>query len=119
MGSPGVSRLAIRAECENNVGMLIHTVLFWLKPEATPAQRDAMHAGLKSLQGIKTAEAVYVGRPAPLPPRPVRDSSYDFSLTVVFKDVAAHDAYQIDPLHKAYNDTFRPLWSKIQVLDAQ
>lgn len=114
-----VSQLAFRSATREKGFMLIHTVLFWLKPEVTPEQRDAMAAGLRSLAGIKAAEAIYVGTPAPLPARPVRDSSYDFSLTVVFRDIPSHDRYQVDPLHKAYNDTFRPLWAKIQVFDAQ
>ena len=98
--------------------MLIHSVFFWLKPETTPAQRAAMRVGLESLRAIKTGEAVYVGTPAALPERPVRDSSYAFALTVVFKDAAAHDAYQVDPLHEAFIHEFRPLWARVQVYDA-
>jgi len=98
--------------------MLIHSVFFWLKPETTPAQRAAMRMGLESLRAITTGEAVYVGTPATLPERPVRDSSYAFALTVVFKDTAAHDAYQIDPLHEAFIREFRPLWARVQVYDA-
>jgi hypothetical protein len=98
--------------------MLIHSVFFWLKPETTAAQRVALHRGLESLRGIKSVEAVYIGVPAAMPERPVRESSYAFGLTVVFKDVAAHDSYQIDPLHEAFNQNFRPLWARVQVYDA-
>jgi hypothetical protein len=52
-----------------------------------------------------------------MPERPVRDSSYDFGLTVVFKNLAAHDAYQVDPLHQAFNQTFRGLWARLQDYD--
>lgn len=99
--------------------MLIHTVLFWLKPEVTPEQRDAMLVGLRKLEGIQSANAVYVGKPAAMPERPVRDSSYDFALTVILKDIASHDAYQIDPLHKDFVEAFRPLWARLQIYDAQ
>jgi hypothetical protein len=99
-------------------GMLIHSVYFWLKPESTTAQRDAMLAGLRSLKGIKSAAEVHVGVPAPMPERPVRESSYTYALTVIFKDIASHDAYQIDPVHKAFTEAFRPLWARIQVFDA-
>ena len=98
--------------------MLIHSVFFWLKPETSTAQRDALLRGLESLRGIKSVEALYIGTPAALPERPVRDSSYAFGLTVVFKDLAAHDVYQIDPLHAAFNQDFRPLWARVQVYDA-
>jgi hypothetical protein len=98
--------------------MLIHSVFFWLKPETTPAQREAMLGGLESLRGIKSVEVLYIGTPAALPERPVRDSSYAFALTVGFKDIAAHDAYQVDPLHEAFNHNFRSLWARVQVYDA-
>jgi hypothetical protein len=97
--------------------MLIHSVFFWLKPEVTAAQRVAMQRGIESLRGIQAVEALYCGTPAVMEARPVRDSSYDFGLTVLFKDGAAHDAYQIDPLHAAFNKDFRPLWSRVQVYD--
>jgi len=97
--------------------MLIHSVFFWLKPDATDTQRAAMQRGLESLRGIQSVTALYWGTPAAMEARPVRDSSYDFGLTVVFKDVAAHDAYQIDPLHAAFNQDYRPLWARVQVYD--
>jgi hypothetical protein len=98
--------------------MLIHSVFFWLKPETTPAQRDAMRRGLESLRAIGSVESLHFGTPAALPERPVRDSSYTFGLTVVFKDIEAHDAYQVDPLHEAFNQNFRELWARVQVYDA-
>lgn len=98
--------------------MLIHSVFFWLKPETTPAQREAMLKGLNSLRGIPSVAALYIGTPANMPARPVRDSSYAFGLTVLLKDIAAHNAYQVDPLHDAFNQNFRPLWERVQVYDA-
>jgi Stress responsive A/B Barrel Domain len=98
--------------------MLIHSVFFWLKPETTPALRAAMQQGLESLRAIQSAESVYIGIPAALPDRPVRDSSYAFALTVLFKDIAAHDAYQVDPLHKTFIQDHQPIWSRVQVYDA-
>ena len=77
-----------------------------------------MRGGLESLRSIKSAEVLYIGKPAVLPERPVRDCSYTFGLTVIFKDIAAHDAYQVDPLHDAFNQNFRPLWARVQVYDA-
>jgi len=98
--------------------MLIHSVYFWLKPELTDAQRADFKRGLESLAGVRSAEQVHVGAPAPIPPRPVVDSSYSFGLTVVFKDLAGHDAYQVDPVHKAFLEKFRTYWTKVQIYDA-
>ena len=97
--------------------MLIHSVFFWLKPETTLAQCQAMRQGLESLRGIESVEAIYFGTPAPMPARAVRESSYAFGLTVIFKDIAAHDSYQTHPLHEAFNESFRPLWARVQVYD--
>jgi hypothetical protein len=98
--------------------MLIHSVFFWLKPEIEAAQRESMQRGLESLRAIKSVETLFIGVPAAMPERSVRDGSYTFGLTVIFKDVAAHDAYQIDPLHEAFNQNFRSLWARVQVYDA-
>jgi len=99
--------------------MLVHTVLFWLKPELTADQRAVFRAGLESLRKVNTIESLYIGTPAPLPERPVVDRSYSFCLTIVFKDVAAHNAYQVDPVHKAFVQTFQPSWSRVQIYDAE
>ncbi|MDB6093028.1 MAG: Stress responsive alpha-beta barrel domain protein [Verrucomicrobia bacterium] len=98
--------------------MLIHSVYFWLKAELTDAQRAEFRGGLESLAGVKSLVSLHVGSPAPLPPRPVLDSTYSFSITGVFKDVAGHDLYQVDPLHKAFLEQFRSYWTKVQIYDA-
>jgi hypothetical protein len=98
--------------------MLVHIVLFWLKPEVSASDKEAFFKGLESLKNIQVAEAVYVGCPAATAPRPVLDSTYTAMLTVCVKDVAAHDAYQADPLHKAFLEQNRHLWQRVQVYDA-
>ena len=55
--------------------------------------------------------------PAATGDRPVIERSYTVGLTVLFKDVAAHDAYQIDPLHQAFLASCRSYWSKVQIYD--
>jgi hypothetical protein len=98
--------------------MLVHSVYFWLKPELTEAQRVAFRAGLESLRGVKSVDTLYIGTPAPSPDRPVVDRSYSFNACVLFKDLAAHDAYQVDPIHKAFVETFKSSWTKVQIYDA-
>jgi Stress responsive A/B Barrel Domain len=99
--------------------MLTHIVLFWLKPELTPDQRAAFRTGLESLRKVNTIEAFYTGSPAAVPPRPIIDRSYSFCLTTVFKDVAAHDAYQVDPIHKAFVETCQQYWTRVQIFDSE
>jgi hypothetical protein len=98
--------------------MLIHSVYFWLKPELTGAQRAEFRRGVESLAGIKSTDQVHVGAPAPLPDRPVVDKSYSVALTVVFRDLASHDAYQTDPLHLAFLASFKGFWTRVQIYDA-
>lgn len=99
--------------------MLVHSVYFWLKPELTSAQRAAFRQGVESLSGIKAVEAVYVGTPAATEKRPVIDDTYSFALTVLCKDVAAQNAYQVDPLHLAFLNTFKTFWSRVVIYDAE
>jgi hypothetical protein len=98
--------------------MLIHTVYFWWKPDLTPAQRAEFRRSLESLAGIPGVEQLYVGTPAPTAKRPVLDDSYSMAVTVVMKDMAAHDAYQVHPLHVAFGAACKPMWTRIQVYDA-
>lgn len=99
--------------------MLVHTVLFYLKDDLTPAQRQQVAAGLETLKAIKSAQAVYIGTPAKATAlRPVVESTYDFALTVLFQDLPAHDAYQVDPIHKAFGEQCSPLWRQVRVFDA-
>jgi len=98
--------------------MLVHTVYFWLKPELTVAQRADFRRGVESLGGIKAVEKIYVGTPAATEKRPIIDASYAVALTVLCKDVAAHDAYQVDPIHLAFIEKFKACWTRVQIYDA-
>lgn len=106
------------AECSLLLLMLIHTVYFWLKPELTAAQRAEFRAGVEALSKIKSADALYIGVPAKTTDRPIIDKSFSVAMTLVCKDVAAHDAYQIDPIHEDFVNKFKTYWSKVQIYDA-
>lgn len=107
------------AGVEHGDTMLVHTVYFWLKPDLTETQRADFRGGVESLVGIKAAEKVYVGSPAKTAKRPVVDDSYAVALTVVCQDVAAHDAYQVDPIHLKFVEQFKTFWTRVQIYDAQ
>lgn len=99
--------------------MLVHTVFFWLKPELTDAQRADFRRGVESLGTIKSVEKVYVGTPAKTEKRPIIDDTYSVALTVLCQDVAAHDAYQADPIHHAFIAKCKTFWSRVQIYDAE
>lgn len=98
--------------------MLVHTVLFWLRPGISDEERAAFAAGLETLKGIAHATAVYTGTPAETAPRPVVERGYDYALTVVLADVAAHDAYQADPIHHAFLHDCKRYFDRVSVIDA-
>lgn len=75
--------------------------------------------GLETLKSIESARAFYVGIPADVPERPVVDKKYDYSLTVVFDNVEAHNAYQEDPLHKEFLRTYSSYWKRVRIYDSE
>lgn len=98
--------------------MLVHSVFFWLKPDLTAEQTAEFRAGLESLRGVSSVEAVHIGTPAPTD-RPVIDRSYSFALTVLLKGMAEHDAYQVDPIHREFVTRFSAHWDRVLIYDAQ
>jgi len=98
--------------------MIVHHVLFWLKADTNADQKLAFFKSLQTLQNIEVVKTFHLGTPAPIT-RDVVDSSYAFSLTLFFKDLAAHDIYQIHPLHKAFLDGFRAFFEKVVIYDAE
>ncbi|EOR93444.1 hypothetical protein ADIARSV_3383 [Arcticibacter svalbardensis MN12-7] len=83
----------------------------------TTDQKTAFRQSLEALKGVETANSVYIGTPAPIE-RAVVDSSYTYSLTVIFDDLAGHDVYQTHPLHLAFLDSFKVYFEKIVIYDA-
>ena len=49
--------------------------------------------------------------------RPVNDRDFDVSLHVVFETKAAHDAYQVAPLHNEFVARQQDNWKTVRVFD--
>ena len=97
--------------------MFIHTVYFWMKPEATDAQRDQLIADAKHYLGqIPTVRHLWAGVPA-MTPREVVDNSYGVGLTVVLDDSAGHDVYQVHELHLEFIARNKANWTRVQIYD--
>jgi len=99
--------------------MLIHAVYFWLRPDLTAAQRAEFRQGVETLTAISHVLQVHVGAPAAVPDRPVVDKTFDVALVVVCRDVAAHNAYQTDPIHLAFVARFKSYWVRVQIYDSE
>jgi hypothetical protein len=98
--------------------MIAHHVLFWLKADTTDDQKAAFRKSLETLQGVEVVKTLHIGTPAPIE-RSVVDTTYTFSLFLLFDDLAAHDVYQVHPLHKAFLDEFRVYFDRVVIYDAQ
>lgn len=98
--------------------MLAHHVLFWLKSETTEDQKKAFRSGLESLIKVESIKSMHIGVPAPIE-RTVVDTTYTFSLVIMFEDLAGHDLYQVHAVHKAFLEEFRSLFEKVVIYDAE
>lgn len=94
----------------------IHHVYFWLVNSGSNEDRNKLVEGLKKLSAVSTIENMHVGVAADTS-RAVVDSTYAVSLLLVFKNVAAQDSYQVDPIHLEFVATCKHLWSKVIVYD--
>ncbi len=97
--------------------IFIHQVYFWLKNPDSEADKAKLVEGLKTLTAIKTIKSYHIGVTAGSS-RDVVDGSFSISWLNVFKDKAAQDAYQVDPIHLKFVEEYSHLWSKVIVYDS-
>lgn len=96
--------------------MFTHLVFFWSKDGLSPAEIADFEQGLRSLLSIRSVVDGSVGVPASTD-RPLIERSYSFALMLRFKDLAAHDTYQIDPIHNTFHARCLKYWTKVVVYD--
>lgn len=104
-------------ETSGQKGTFVHTVFFWLENPESEEDHAKLFEGLTELSKISEILSGYVGVPAATD-RPVIDSSYHFSITFIFENAAAQDAYQVHPDHLLFVENYAHLWSKVVVYDA-
>jgi hypothetical protein len=97
--------------------MFVHAVYFWLREELPDADRARFLAGLRALRGIEGVQQGYIGVPAPTD-RPVIERGYSHALVLVFPDQAAHDAYQVHPVHDRFREECGGCWTAVRIFDS-
>ena len=102
---------------QKDENLFVHSVYFWLKDDVSAESRDTFITVLRGLEQIKSVQALELGVAAGTP-RAVVDNSYDVALLVYFDDVAGHDLYQADPIHKDAIDVFEDWIADIKIYDA-
>lgn len=112
-----VANKTMTSETPSLEGGLVHTVFFWYAEDVDPKRLEEFEEDLKELGKVPSISSYYYGPPAATPERGPVDHSYDMAINVFFKDIAAHDAYQIDPIHLAFVAKSKDLWGKVVVYD--
>ena len=97
--------------------MFVHAVYFWLRPELTAGERARYEAGVRSLLGIPGIVHGWLGAPAATD-RPVIERGYSRALVLVFADEAAHDAYQVHPVHERFRQECAGYWTDVRIFDS-
>jgi stress responsive alpha/beta barrel protein len=97
--------------------MFVHAVYFWLRDDLSAADRATFEAGVRSLTSIEQVAHGWIGVPADTD-RPVIDRSYSYAEVLVFKDRAAHDAYQVHPIHTQFVERCKTFWTKVLIYDS-
>lgn len=96
---------------------MIHSVYFWLRPDVTEEERSTLLAELDKLREIETVQRAFIGPPAATEERGVVDNTYSYAFIVWFEDVEGQNAYQVDPIHLAFVEKNKGLWTKVMVFD--
>ncbi len=97
---------------------MIHNVYFWLKKDLTVEQRSSVEKELIRLLEIPYLEHGFVGKPAATEHRPVTDHSFDYSLTLHFKNLEDHEYYQKQcERHLHFISTCKTFWDRVIIYD--
>lgn len=97
---------------------LAHNVLFKLK-DSSPAKVQELVAACKKYLNVQPGIVFFAaGTLCEELDREVNVRDWDVGLHLVFVDKAAHDAYQIDPMHVKFVEENKPSWSAVRVFDS-
>ena len=99
------------------INMLYHIVIFWLKDDLTNKKIGEFCAGLETLKKIENVNALYIGKVAKTAKRAVVDHSFDIGVSILFDSVEEHDKYQVNPLHTNFREKFSSFWSRVLMYD--
>jgi hypothetical protein len=108
-----------KKEPSNGSDMLLsHDVYFTLKDNSAAARQKLVDACKKYLTGHPGTVSFSAGTRVGELTRDVNDQDFDVALHLVFKDKAAHDAYQDAPRHKQFIEENKDNWKKVRVFDS-
>jgi len=100
--------------------MLRHMVLFNLKAEIGPEERDDLFGQMQRLSQIESVRTLAIGKlldPSDATYRDHMTSEYGYALLIDFDDEAGLYAYQKEPYHVGIAHEIRKRVSTIKVMD--
>jgi len=101
-----------------HIHMFIHSALFWLRKDLTPAERETFASEVRLLAKLPYLESGFVGTPAQTERRAVADHSFDFATSLHFKSLEDHEFYQSKCEHHArFVSTCSSLWERVVIHD--
>lgn len=98
--------------------MLAHNVYFTLHDSSESARDKLVQACHKYLSKHPGTVFYACGILAPELRREVNDLDFDVALHLVFANQAAHDAYQVAPLHEQFVHECKTTWKNVRVFDS-
>ncbi len=97
---------------------LAHNVFFTLK-DKSPAAVDALLAACQKYLTVQPGIVHFAaGKVCKELDRDVNDLDWDVAIHMIFKDKAAHDAYQEDATHNVFIAEQKANWAKVRVFDS-
>lgn len=96
--------------------MHVHAAFFWLNEDVSNVERKIFEKELGKLTLDPEILQRRIGKAA-CTNRDVIDSSYDFGISLCFKDLSSHDKYQAGDAHQEFLKNCRNLWMRVKVYD--
>lgn len=96
---------------------LMHSVYFWLNDDVDEAGRREFREAAQALEAVSTVQKLFVGPAADTEEPGITDNTFDLALIVWYKNRADYDAYQVDPLHKAFVESQKAKFKQVKVMD--
>lgn len=103
---------------ENTVGLLQHTVYFYLNDDVTPEEVEQFESGLEGLLEIEAIYKAEMGIPGSTDERDVTDHSFAFSIFTWFETLEDYRVYDEHPDHLEFINAYNHLWSEVKVYDS-
>lgn len=101
------------------VGMLQHTVYFYLNENVTEEEKQQFEEGLEELLSIEEVFKAEMGVPGSTPEREVTDNTFGYSIFTWFETMEDYNIYAEHPVHMDFIDTYQHLWADVKVYDSE